>query len=95
MVPGRESYGDWNHIKGLNVTGCTSFFPHMDDKWKELIDRRTKQLLFDIAKATIPSSAHSLPSSQDQSLASSSVRCIRDDEAYVVDGREKQIIKLS
>jgi hypothetical protein len=36
-VPGKETYEDWESVKGFGLVGNSSFFPHMDDQWKELV----------------------------------------------------------
>lgn len=44
MVPGKEDYSSWNGIKGFGLAGNTSFFPHMDERWKELVIEKEKEL---------------------------------------------------
>lgn len=36
VVQGRETYQDWNGVNGLSLAGNFSFFPHMNEQWKEL-----------------------------------------------------------
>ena len=40
MVPGMESYKDWQGVKGLDVVGGRSFFPHMNDQWQTLVEEK-------------------------------------------------------
>ena len=77
VVPGRETYEDWTYIKGLDVTGGDTFFPHMEDQWQDMVKRQTKNLV-----------------ESGISTQTSSVRCIRDDDSYVVDGRQQYTTKL-
>jgi len=44
VVPGKESYENWKGDIGLNVAGGASFFPHMSDDWKDLIDKKKESL---------------------------------------------------
>lgn len=39
-----ETYNDWKGIKGLDLVGGASFFPHMSDEWKELTDNKKQEL---------------------------------------------------
>jgi len=78
VVPGRETYKDWTDIQGLDITGGDSFFPHMEENWKEMVGHRTNQL-YDSGNSTQTSSLH----------------CIRNSDAYVVDGQQQCTTKLS
>lgn len=84
MVPGKETYGDWTDIKGLDASGQTSWFPHLTEEWKDLAERKTRELL--------ESTASTSETTNTTTTTPSDVRCIRDDQAYAVDGRT-QIIK--
>lgn len=44
VVPGMESYSDWKNIKGLNLIGGNSIFPHMNNQYQELVDQKKKNL---------------------------------------------------
>ena len=81
VVPGKETYNDWKETKGLDATGGVSWFPHMTEEWQEMTERKTKELV--TSTATVG----------DEGV-SSSVRLIRDDQAYAVDGRTQSIIEL-
>lgn len=81
VVPGKETYGDWADSKGLVAAGRTSLFPHMTEEWQVLTEQKTKELLDSMAVT-------------DGDKAPPSVRCIRDDQAYVVDGRTQTIVEL-
>lgn len=39
-----ERYEDWKGVKGLDLVGGVSFFPHMSDEWKELTCERQEEL---------------------------------------------------
>lgn len=43
VVPGRESYDQWQNCNGLGFVGDHSFFPHMSDNWEDLVaDKKMK-----------------------------------------------------
>mmetsp|Transcript_27808 Transcript_27808/g.65347 ORF Transcript_27808/g.65347 Transcript_27808/m.65347 type:complete len:228 (-) Transcript_27808:1792-2475(-) len=81
VVPGKETYGDWTDSRGLGTAGRTSFFPHMTEEWRDLTERKTKELLRDGAAA-------------DTGRSDASVFCLRDDQAFAVDGRTQSIVEL-
>ena len=83
VVPGKETYGDWKDASGLRAVGTASVFPHMADEWTDLADRKTKELL-----------EYTSASSSGGTASPPTVFCIRDDQAYAVDGRQKSITKL-
>lgn len=39
-----ETYEDWKGIKGLDLVGGTSFFPHMSEEWEELTLEKQNEL---------------------------------------------------
>lgn len=39
-----KTYDDWQGIKGLDLVGGASFFPHMSEEWKELTLEKLKEL---------------------------------------------------
>ena len=80
-MPEKETYDDWKDTNGLDATGRVSWFPHMTDEWQEMTERKTRELL------------ESNASSNDGEVPSS-VRLIREDQAYVVDGRTKSVAEL-
>mmetsp|Transcript_4418 Transcript_4418/g.12247 ORF Transcript_4418/g.12247 Transcript_4418/m.12247 type:complete len:246 (-) Transcript_4418:342-1079(-) len=49
VVPGRERYEDWHDVAGLNLVQGQSFFPHMDGRWKSLVEDKQK-CLYDATK---------------------------------------------
>lgn len=53
----------------------------MTEEWQEMTERKTKELL----ESNAPSDDGEVPSS---------VRLIREDQAYVVDGRTKSVAEL-
>ena len=83
VVPGKETYDDWADVCGLNAAGRTSVFPHMTDQWQELADRRTEKVLERTGSG-----------SEDSSEPAPSVRFIRDNQAYIVDGKRQSIAEL-
>jgi len=85
VVPGRETYEDWTDIRGLDGAGRTSIFPHMTEEWQDLAERKTSELLLLFTDE---------PSLVSSSSSSSSVRCLRDDQACVVDGRRQTVTEL-
>jgi hypothetical protein len=40
VVPGKEVYGDWEDIAGLDLLGGASIFPHMDDRWESMVSEK-------------------------------------------------------
>lgn len=44
VVPGMEDYKDWTGVQGLNLMGGASFFPHMSDEWKSLVQDKREAL---------------------------------------------------
>ena len=44
VVPGKETYDDWLECKGFQFAGTSSFFPHMDDQWEDLVKEKTKSV---------------------------------------------------
>jgi peptidase E len=44
VVPGRETYDNWKDTRGLGLVGSTSFFPHMEDQWQSLVEKRVEEL---------------------------------------------------
>ena len=81
VVPGKETYDDWKDTNGLDATGRISWFPHMTEEWLDMTERKTKELLDSTATS-------------DEATLPSSIRLIRDDQAYVIDGRTKSAIEL-
>lgn len=78
-----ETYEDWAGVRGLDGAGRCSIFPHMTEEWQELTERKTKQLL-EVVTAN----------DDDQSSPTPTVHCIRDDQAYTVDGRRRIVTEL-
>lgn len=39
-----ETYDDWKGVNGLDLVGGASFFPHMSDEWKDLVDEKQLEL---------------------------------------------------
>lgn len=89
VVPGKETYQDWTDIRGLDGAGRTSLFPHMTEEWQEVAEHRTEELL-----ESTTSKGDEDNDNEDPLSLSPSVRCIRDDQAYVVDGRRQTIAEL-
>lgn len=85
MVPGKETYAEWTDSRGLGASGRTSWFPHMTEDWKDLAERKTRELLESTASTSEATTEATIPSE---------VRCIRDDQAYAVDGRTQSIKEL-
>lgn len=44
VVPGMEEYSDWIGVKGLNILGGDSIFPHMSQQYQELVEEKKKTL---------------------------------------------------
>ncbi|KAG7374634.1 peptidase S51 family protein [Nitzschia inconspicua] len=44
VAPGKECYDDWKDVIGLGLAGSVSFFPHMEDQWRTMIDGRLREL---------------------------------------------------
>ena len=44
VVPSRSSYEDWKGVEGLRLAGDVSFFPHMEDRWTELVEEKQASL---------------------------------------------------
>jgi len=44
VVPHMENYDDWQSVKGLNLVGDYSLFPHMNAEWKELVKEKSGEL---------------------------------------------------
>ena len=42
IVPNKETYDDWIGLKGLQFAENLSFFPHMSDDWKELVQDKAE-----------------------------------------------------
>ncbi|KAL9191251.1 hypothetical protein ACHAXT_000957 [Thalassiosira profunda] len=40
VVPGKETYDDWLDVRGFDFVGSCSFFPHMSDDWKDLVQQQ-------------------------------------------------------
>jgi len=40
VVPGKEEYGDWKGVSGLGLTGGLNIFPHMAEKWSEVVSEQ-------------------------------------------------------
>jgi hypothetical protein len=60
--------------------GHTSFFPHMEDEWQEMVDHRTMKL----------------PDAGNENVDKSLLLCsIRDEEAFFVDGSKQSTTVLS
>ena len=70
-----ETYEDWTNVKGLDLAGPTSFFPHMEDQWQTLVDDRIQALPQD-------DSAHE---------ESPILCCLTDEDVCFVDGRTKSV----
>lgn len=83
VVPGMETYEDWTDVRGLDGAGRCSVFPHMTDEWQELTERKTKQLLETVTG-----------NDDEQSSSTPTVHCVRDDQAYTVDGRRRIVTEL-
>lgn len=104
VVPGKETYGDWTDVRGLDGAGRTSIFPHMTEEWEELAEHKTAQLLASCGNSDVDGKGDGNSNSNSDgsgsgngdgaSLLSSSVRCVRDDQAYVVDGRRRTLTEL-
>ncbi len=46
VVPGKETYGDWNGYRGVSFMGPNaSIFPHMGESWKVMVQEKTKQMI--------------------------------------------------
>ena len=47
VVPGKETYGDWNGCRGMSFMGPNaSIFPHYDDEsWEVVVQEKTKQTI--------------------------------------------------
>lgn len=71
VVPGRETYDDWTDVRGLNLAGDVSFFPHMEDRWTSLVNDRRKEL----------------PINQHGADVAIDVCCLTDYDAYTVNGK--------
>mmetsp|Transcript_19682 Transcript_19682/g.47533 ORF Transcript_19682/g.47533 Transcript_19682/m.47533 type:complete len:466 (+) Transcript_19682:101-1498(+) len=89
VVPGRETYNDWRDIRGLDLVGDTSFFPHMDDRWKSLVEKRRKELPFNLRD----------DDDDDQSICESNadfdVCCLTDFDVCTVNGKERSMNVVS
>mmetsp|Transcript_304 Transcript_304/g.757 ORF Transcript_304/g.757 Transcript_304/m.757 type:complete len:207 (-) Transcript_304:3355-3975(-) len=45
IVPGMESYDDWQSVEGLDMAMGRSFFPHMvEEQWRELVNEKKTSL---------------------------------------------------
>lgn len=44
VVPGMETYDEWQDVKGLGLAGDTSFFPHMQDQWEATVTDKQQKL---------------------------------------------------
>jgi len=42
VVPEKETYEDWLDCTGFEFSGSRSFFPHMSNDWKELVEEKIK-----------------------------------------------------
>ena len=71
VVPGMEEYDDWMGVKGLNLGGERSFFPHMSPDWEELVESKKEGIL------TMDKQCN-----KDSNL----LRCLQEDEAFCIDG---------
>ena len=94
MVPGKETYQDWTDIRGLDGAGRTSLFPHMTDEWQDVAEHRTEELLESTQHSSASKGDDEDNDNEDPLSLSPSVRCIRDDQAYAVDGRRQTIAEL-
>eukprot|EP00531_Pseudo-nitzschia_arenysensis_P010044 CAMPEP_0116127462 /NCGR_PEP_ID=MMETSP0329-20121206/6852_1 /TAXON_ID=697910 /ORGANISM="Pseudo-nitzschia arenysensis, Strain B593" /LENGTH=420 /DNA_ID=CAMNT_0003621561 /DNA_START=149 /DNA_END=1411 /DNA_ORIENTATION=- len=86
VILDKPTYQDWTKIRGLASTGGVSWFPHMTEEWYETTQEKTKILL-----ETVDANDDD---DDDKKTTSSSVRLIRDDQAYVVDGKTQSIREL-
>ena len=75
VVPGMETYDEWTDVKGLDLSGPTSFFPHMEDQWQPLVDDRVQ----------------ALPQESKSDEESPILCCIRDEDVCYVEGRKNSI----
>jgi hypothetical protein len=44
VVPGMETYQDWDDTNGLQLVGPYSFFPHMEDHWDDVVNDMSQHL---------------------------------------------------
>lgn len=88
VVPDKPTYEDWTQIRGLDATGGVSWFPHMTEEWRDMTQAKTKTLL------ETASRSNDGDNENDDKAKSSSVRLIRDDQAYVVEGKSQSIREL-
>ena len=47
VVPGKETYDDWKGVKGFSLAGDASFFPHMGEQWRPLVEEKRTELAGD------------------------------------------------
>jgi hypothetical protein len=47
VVPGKEAYEDWTGVKGFGLVGSSSFFPHMGDRWQDLVNEKKSDIATD------------------------------------------------
>jgi hypothetical protein len=99
VVPGRETYNDWTNVRGLNLVESISFFPHMEDRWKSLVDQRRRELPVN--------QQHDGPSSpDDDDVEKMTIRpkntnnnvdvcCLADEDACMVNGNEQSVSVFS
>ena len=53
IVPGMSSYDDWVAVKGLDVAGGASFFPHMSSEWNDLVDSKRMGNVYCLAHSDV------------------------------------------
>jgi peptidase E len=43
VVPDMGEYDDWRDVRGLDLVGGRSFFPHMSDDWSDVVNERSRK----------------------------------------------------
>jgi hypothetical protein len=84
VVPGRENYADWRDVRALRLAGPHSFFPHMSDEWKALVDRKVSE-----------TTGGRSPVGVDRTGYGHIVVCLRDQDVCLVDGSAETLEILS
>jgi hypothetical protein len=78
IVPGQETYDDWNGVAGLGLVGNTAFFPHhVEEQWASVVEDNTTEL-----------------KSRTNSAEDIEVCCLRDDQVCYIDGTSKKAVVL-
>ena len=94
VVPGKETYDDWTTTMGLGASGKISWFPHMTEEWQDTTERKTQELLESTAVIASEETTTTTKTAAATTTSPSSVRLIRDDQAYAVDGRTQSVTEL-